>query len=218
MSIYNPEHRRDSPSARVGMAILRMSQAVKRLSLAEAEGEGLTPVQAQTLLFVRHTKSFLTSIGRLAAALSTTHVTAVGVVDGLIRRGLLTKEPSPYDGRVTLLRLTPDGERICQNLDRFGHSLEEALSQLDEAELAALEQQLGALVWSLHAAGALQVAEPCRGCVHFRENAAPDTAEPHHCQLIKRFLSEEDSRLDCPDHTPASNADGVSYSVDNVTN
>lgn len=218
MSIYNPEHRRDSPSARVGMAILRMSQAVKRLSLAEAEGEGLTPVQAQTLLFVRHTKSFLTSIGRLAAALSTTHVTAVGVVDGLIRRGLLTKEPSPYDGRVTLLRLTPDGERICQNLDRFGHTLEEALSQLDEADLAALEQQLGALVWSLHAAGALQVAEPCRGCVHFRENAAPNTAEPHHCQLIQRFLSEEDSRLDCPDHTPASNADGVSYSVDNVTN
>jgi DNA-binding MarR family transcriptional regulator len=199
------------------MAILRMSQAVKRLSLAEAEGEGLTPVQAQTLLFVRHTKSFLTSIGRLAAALSTTHVTAVGVVDGLIRRGLLTKEPSPYDKRVTLLRLTPDGERICQNLDRFGHTLEEALGRLDEADLAALEQQLGALVWSLRAAGALQVAEPCRGCVHFRENAAPETAEPHHCQLIQRFLTEEDSRLDCPDHTPASSMDGVAYSNGHAT-
>ncbi|CCF82706.1 MarR family winged helix-turn-helix transcriptional regulator [Nitrolancea hollandica] len=212
MSIYDPQHRRESPSARVGMAILRMSQAVKRLSLAEAEEEGLTPVQAQTLLFVRHTKSFVTSVGRLAAALSTTHVTAVGVVDGLIRRGLLTKDPSPYDKRVTLLRLTPDGERVCQNLDRFGHTLEEALGQLDEADLAALEQRLGALVWSLRAAGALQVAEPCRGCVHFRENAAPETAEPHHCQLIQRFITEEDSRLDCPDHTPVSSSNGIAPS------
>lgn len=216
MSIYDPEYRRESPSARVGMAILRMSQAVKRLSLTEVEGEGLTPVQAQTLLFVRHTKAFLTSIGRLAAALGTTHVTAVGVVNGLIRRNLLTKEPSPYDRRVTLLRLTPDGERICQNLDRFGHTLEEALGQLDEADLAALEEQLGALVWSLYAAGALQVSEPCRGCVHFRENAAPGSAEPHHCQLIQRFLTEADSRLDCPDHTPAPSTAGFTSSIHNV--
>lgn len=216
--MYDPEHRRDSPSARVGMAILRMSQAVKRLSLAEAEGEGLTPVQAQTLLFVRHTKSFLASIGRLAAALSTTHVTAVGVVDGLIRRGFLIKEPSPDDRRITLLRLTPEGKRICRSLDRFGHTLEKALNQLEEKELSALEQQLGALVWSLRAAGALQVAEPCRGCMHFCENAAPDTAEPHHCRLIQRFLSEEESRLDCPDHTPISsgNAAEGSSTVDNV--
>lgn len=216
MSIYDPEHRRDSPSARVGMAILRMSQAVKRLSLAEAEGEGLTPVQAQTLLFVRHTKSFLTSIGRLAAALGTTHVTAIGVVDGLIRRGLLQKEPSPFDRRVTLLRLTAEGERICENLDRFGHTLEEALSQLDDADMSALEQQLGALVWSLRAGGALQVAEPCRGCIHFHENAAPGTAEPHRCGLIQRFLSEAESRLDCPDHTPVA-AKGANVS-DNITN
>ena len=202
MSIYDPEHRRESPAACVGMAILRMSQAVKRLGLAEAEEEGLTPVQAQTLLFVRHTKPFLTSIGCLAAALGTTHVTAIGVVDGLIRRGLLTKEPSQLDRRVTLLRLTPDGERICQNLDRFGHTLEEALSGLDGADLAALEQQLGGLVWSLRAAGALQVAEPCRGCIYFKENAAPDSPAPHQCGLIQRFLSEAGSRLDRPDHTP----------------
>jgi DNA-binding MarR family transcriptional regulator len=103
VSIYDPEQRRTSPAARVGMAILRMSQATKKLSLAEAEGEGLTPVQAQTLLFVRYTKPFLTSVGRLAAALGTTHVTALGVVNGLTRRGLLKKEPSELDRRVTLL-------------------------------------------------------------------------------------------------------------------
>ena len=202
MSIFDPEQRRRRPAARLGMTLLRLGQATRRLTAAEAREIDLTPVQAQTLLFVRYTKSFLTSIGRLAAALGTTHVTAIGVVDGLVQRGLLVKEPSRTDRRVTLLRLTPAGEEACRRLDHFGQTIEEALGALDEAELAALERRLGAVVWSLRAAGVIQVAEPCHGCMHFQENAAPGAPEPHRCGLIDAFLSEEESRRDCPDHTP----------------
>lgn len=202
MSIYDPDHRGQSSVARVGMALLRMSQATRKLSQAEADEAGLTPVQAQTLLFIRHTKPFFTSIGRLAAALGASHVSAIGVVDGLIQRNLVIKETDTRDRRVTLLRLTAEGEATCRNLDRFGHSLEEALGQISGEDLALLERQLGAIVWSLRDAGVLQVAEPCRGCVYFDENVAPDSPEPHHCRLIQRFLSEPDSLLDCPDHRP----------------
>ena len=206
MSLYDPDQRRQRASARVGMALLRLSLAVKKLSQAQAEEAGLTPVQAQTLLFVRHTKPFLASIGRLAAALATTHVTALGVVAGLEKRGLLARLPSPEDRRVTLLRLTPKGEAVCRNLEDFGRALEAALSRLGEVELERLERHLGGLVWSLRELGVLQVAEPCRGCVHFRENAAPDSPKPHRCELIQRFLTEEESRFDCPDHTPVAPA------------
>lgn len=184
------------------MALLRLSQAIKRLTIAEATEAELTPVQAQTLLFVRYTKPFLASVRRLAQALGTTHVTALGVVDGLARRGLLVKEASADDRRVTLLRLTTRGTAVCQRLAHFGHTLEEALGRLDEEEQGQLERALGRLVWSLWAAGALQVAEPCRGCAYFVENAAASTPEPHYCRLIARHLSEQDARRDCPDHTP----------------
>lgn len=203
MTIYDPLYRRESRAARVGMALLRLSQAVKALTAAEVAGTGLTPVQAQALLFVRYTKPFLASVGRLAEALGVTHVTAIGVLDGLVRHGLVEKTTSSLDRRVTLVRLTPAGEEVCQRLSRFGHSLEEALGQLGDAELEALERGLGAVVWSLREAGVLQVAEPCRGCVHFQENAAPGSPEPHRCRLIQRFLSEADARLACPDFTPA---------------
>uniref|UniRef100_A0A7C2WHK8 MarR family transcriptional regulator n=1 Tax=Thermorudis sp. TaxID=1969470 RepID=A0A7C2WHK8_9BACT len=203
MTIYDPLYRRESRAARVGMALLRLSQAVKALTAAEVAGTGLTPVQAQALLFVRYTKPFLASVGRLAEALGVTHVTAIGVLDGLVRHGLVQKAPSPFDRRVTLLRLTPAGEDVCQRLSRFGHTLEEALAQLDELELEALERSLGAVVWSLREAGVLQVAEPCRGCIHFQENAVPGSPEPHRCSLIQRYLSEADARLACPDFTPA---------------
>ncbi len=202
MTVFDPELRQRSRAARVAMALLRLSHAVKAISSDEVKGLGLTPMQAQALLWVRYTKPFLASVGRLAQALGVTHVTAIGVIDALEREGLLTRETSQDDRRVTLLRVTPAGEEAVQRLERFGHTLEEALAGMDERELATLEHGLGAVVWSLRAAGLLQVAEACRGCVYFRENVAPGTSEPHRCDLIERFLSEQEARLACPDYHP----------------
>ncbi len=184
--------------------VLRIGQATRAVALQEAHAAGLTPVQAQTLLWVQRTKSFATTVGNLARHLGTTHATAVGVVDALAARGLLRREPDAHDRRVTLLRLTPAGEAAVARLHRWGHLLGEALAALSPEERAALERGLGAVVWSLRAAGLLEVAEPCRGCRYFEEHAVPDSAEPHRCRLIQRFLSEEEAQKDCPDHHPAS--------------
>ncbi|MBE3590512.1 MAG: winged helix-turn-helix transcriptional regulator [Firmicutes bacterium] len=186
------------------MALLRLSQAVKRIGIADARPAGLTPVQAQTLFFVRRTKSFLTTIGNLAAHLGTSHPTAVEVVNGLVARGLVVKRPDPRDRRVTLLALTPAGEEACARLDHWLDSLEEHLSGLDAEALDALERGLGAVIRSLQRAGLLVVGAPCRGCVHFREDAAAGAAEPHYCALIRRHVSEAEAAKDCPDHTPAA--------------
>ncbi|MDW7981549.1 MAG: MarR family transcriptional regulator [Thermomicrobium sp.] len=202
MTVFDPEIRQHSRAARVAMALLRLSHAVKAISSDEVKGLGLTPMQAQVLLWIRYTKPFLTSVGRLAQALGVTHVTAIGIIDALEREGLLVREASRSDRRVTLLRLTSAGEAAVQRLERFGHTLEEALAEMDENELATLERGLGAVVWSLRAAGLLQVAEACRGCTYFRENVAPGTSEPHRCDLIERFLSEQEARLACPDYQP----------------
>ncbi len=202
MTVFDPELRQRSRAARIAMALLRLSHAVKAISSDEVKGLGLTPMQAQALLWIRYTKPFLTSVGRLAQALGVTHVTAIGIIDALERAGLVTRQVSPIDRRVTLLRLTPAGEQVVERLDAFGHTLEEALTRLDEQELAALERGLGAVVWSLRSNGLLQVAEACRGCVYFHENVAPGTDEPHRCTLIERFLSEQEARLACPDYAP----------------
>ncbi|MBX6350016.1 MAG: winged helix-turn-helix transcriptional regulator [Clostridia bacterium] len=172
-------------------------------TLAEAREAGLTPVQAQTLLFVRDTKSFATSVGNLARHLGATHASTVGVVDGLVARGLLRREADPRDRRSTLLRLTDAGRRAADRLERWGHLLGEALAALPVEERGTLERGLGAVIWALRAAGHLEVAEPCRGCAHFRENAAPGSPEPHRCNLLQAFLSEEEARKYCPDFTPA---------------
>ena len=65
---------------------------------------------------------------------------------------------------------------------------------------------MGGVIWSVHAAGHLSVAEPCRGCRYFEENAVPGAAEPHRCALLQAFLSEEEALKDCPDHVPLAPA------------
>lgn len=184
------------------MALLRIGQATRNIGLGEAREAGLTPVQAQTLLFARDTKSFATTVGNLAAYLGSSHASAIGVVDGLVAKGMLRRERGQEDKRVTLLRLTPEGEDVCRRLARWGHVLGEALAGLSGEERETLERGLGGVVWSLRAAGHLWVAEPCRGCVYFRPDAAPGSPEPHRCALIEKFISEEEARRDCPEHTP----------------
>lgn len=186
--------------------LLRLGQATRAIGLEEAREIGLTPVQAQTLLFVKRTKSFATSVGKLATHLDATHASTVGVVDGLVGRGLLVRQTDPRDRRVSLLRLTAAGQEAVRRLERWGHLLDEALAGLSAAERESLERGLGGVIWSLRAAGYLDVAEPCRGCFYFDENAAPGTAEPHHCRLINAFLSEDEAAKDCPDHLPLASA------------
>jgi DNA-binding MarR family transcriptional regulator len=192
---------RDAPGMdRLIRSLLLIGQATRTIGLTEAREVGLTPVQAQTLLFVKRTKSFATSVGNLANHLGASHASTVGVVDALVARGLVERHTGPRDRRVTLLRLTPAGEETCERLSRWGHLLAEALTGLSEEERAGLEHGLGGVVWSLRAAGHLDVAEPCFGCAYFEENARPDDPEPHRCSLFDGYLSQEQTLTDCPDH------------------
>lgn len=191
------------------MALLRITTAVKKVTLAESAGLGLTPVQAQTLLFVRNTKRFMASMRRLADTLGTTQATTTGVVRGLEQRGLLTRVPDERDGRVTLLHLTPAGETLCDRLEDWAGDLTRSIERLDAATFDQLERGLAAVVAGLRDAGLIVVSEPCRGCVHFQENASPGAREPHRCALVGRYLSETDAAKDCPDHTPVGATHGA---------
>lgn len=185
-------------------SLLRLSRAVDGALREGASAFGLTPAQAETLRFAARIRPDMATVGQLARVLGVRHATAVGIVEPLIGRGMLERRPHPYDGRRRVLALTPSGRRMLTRLERITADLRSELRGLDAASLERLELGLGALVEALRRAGALVVAAPCAGCIHFRPNAAPGVPAPHRCAFIDRYLSEAESRMLCPEHAPAA--------------
>ncbi len=107
-------------------------------SEAAAASEKLTPQQHQALLVIRSSPAAVASVGRLAQRLRIRHNTAVELAQRLEAAGLITRQPSPNDGRSVLLRLSAAGEAKL-----------EVLTHVHRAELQQLRPEIMALLQSL---------------------------------------------------------------------
>ena len=113
-----------------------------RFSEAEAEKRGLTAQHYQALLTLRACpEENRLTINDLAQQLMIRHNSAVGLVDRLTKQALVTREPSPQDGRKVHLRLTAKGDRVLEKLaevhreelERIGPQLEDLLRHITHA-------------------------------------------------------------------------------------
>jgi DNA-binding MarR family transcriptional regulator len=97
-------------------------QALRRFLAFSEEGARalkLTPQQHQALLAVRaHVGPMAMSVGELADCLMIKNHSALGLVDRLIERGLISRATSPVDRRRVLLSLTPEGAELLETISR----------------------------------------------------------------------------------------------------
>jgi DNA-binding MarR family transcriptional regulator len=97
-------------------------QALRRFlaySEAGARALKLTPQQHQALLAIRaHAGPMAMSVGELADCLMIKNHSALGLVDRLIERGLITRATSPVDRRRVLLSLTEAGAETLETISR----------------------------------------------------------------------------------------------------
>jgi DNA-binding MarR family transcriptional regulator len=103
---------------------------------------GVPPQQHQAMLVIRGSpRRASLAIGELASRLKIKHHSAVGLVNRMEMDGLLTKSRDPDNHRQVLLRLTPRGRRLLENLSpvhkaelaRIGPSLRKMLEHLESA-------------------------------------------------------------------------------------
>jgi DNA-binding MarR family transcriptional regulator len=91
-----------------------------RRSEDAARAVGLEPQQHQLLLAIRGLPpGYEPTIGELAERLQVQHHSAVELIDRLEQRGLVRRERSQRDRRQVYVRLTPDGERLLEELSAF---------------------------------------------------------------------------------------------------
>jgi DNA-binding MarR family transcriptional regulator len=88
-----------------------------RFSQEAAEAAGLTPQQHQALLAIKGQPGRdHASVGEIAERLHLRHHSAVGLVDRLVARRLVSRTTATADHRRLEIRLTPRGERLLGGL------------------------------------------------------------------------------------------------------
>jgi DNA-binding MarR family transcriptional regulator len=115
-----------------------------RFSEVAAEKVGLTAQHYQALLAVCAAADGHVTINDLAKQLLIRHNSAVGLVNRLKSQGVVSREPSPDDGRKVILRLTAKGDRVLEKLAevhreelrRIGPQLEALLHHISQDETA----------------------------------------------------------------------------------
>ncbi len=201
---FDPSSQHGDVDKKIVAALERLSQAFRVLLQEEAQGRGLSPIQARFLVHLLHHGDDLGRVGRLAEEFGLSRATVSDAVRTLEAKGLVRRESWPRDGRVATLRLTPAGEEGAVRLSGWADVVEEQLGSFAPEEKEAAMRFLMRLISALQGAGVITVARMCVACRFFRPDAHPGSASPHHCALLDLPLSGADLRTDCPEHEPAA--------------
>ncbi len=100
----------------MGRWLRRLARVVRHLELESLEESGVTRAQGHALLTIQHMAR--PSMSMLAGEMGLAPSTVTRLVDPLVRRGLVSREPSPDDRRVISLELTTQGKRILRKLEQ----------------------------------------------------------------------------------------------------
>ena len=101
--------------------------------------------QLKSLFFISNEGS--TNSRRLAESLGVTPTNVTGIVDRLVKQGLVSRSEDGKDRRVLVLKATRAGEAMVARLrERKRKGFSAALSRMDDKELAMLHEGLAALV------------------------------------------------------------------------
>jgi DNA-binding MarR family transcriptional regulator len=128
----------------VRFLVLAAEREGKRMMAASLRHVGLTPAQSEVLEVVRQRGPLtLAELGRLVVCETGS---PSRLVDTLVRRGLLNREPAPGDKRVVMLSLTPAGQTTVEKAVEVGGVRDFIAQRLTSDDVDDLVRLLSRLV------------------------------------------------------------------------
>ena len=200
MTVFDPAHRSESLAARATLLLLRNVDAVQEGLTHAARREGLPVLQATLLVRTHLADSQVTTVSTLSEALRLTPPTVSDSLKALVRKGLLSRQRSPEDGRRVFFRPTLVGEEAARRLAVWAGPVEDTVARMSRSEQLSL---MGTLAHLLHdrVREGHQVEEPmCLNCSDF-EVLSWERGE-FRCRARQSWFSLEGLRTDCPGHSP----------------
>ncbi len=185
---------------RLADGLTRLAAVARQLDWQAAASAGLSPTQADILLFVsnRPEGARLTAV---AAHAGVRKATASDAVAALENKELLRKYADASDARAVTLKATPTGHEIAQSWPRSFAPVVAGLTQTEQ------EMLLGLVIKMIRQLQQRHLIAPQRTCVtcrHFRENVSPGTDTPHFCAFVGAPMGDRHLRVDCAEYESAA--------------
>ncbi|MBI2952781.1 MAG: winged helix-turn-helix transcriptional regulator [Chloroflexi bacterium] len=171
------------------MLLAKLSQALRSSVWQQGKRSNLTPTQVRTLVYLSDSTPEKRTLSALARSHGIALPTATGIVDALVRRNLVTREPNPGDRRSVILQLTAEGERIRREIVGWEATIQHIVDSLPSDRRDALLHTLKDIIASLRPVRHDQADRVCYTCDHFHPNAHPGDERAHHCTSLDQHLS-----------------------------
>lgn len=160
------------------VALRRIMRAVDLRSKALEKQVGLTVPQLLVLQVLNDQGRL--NVSEIANAVNLSQGTATSIVQRLVSKGLVRKEPSSADRRMVLVELTGPGKRKLEDApELFQEKFTERFEQLDSWEqkmLISAVERIAAIMnaEAVHAAPILQVGEFAKANEPGQEDLPPE--------------------------------------------
>ena len=141
----------DPLARRVAEGLRKVSIIIRSRAWKEAGIRGITPLQGQTLEFLRRQAGHAATISTLASELAVSLPTISDMVRTLEKKGLVQKSRSLQDARIVAVRLSARGKRMAGGTRGRRDFLEGAAAQLTISEQEVLLQNLLKILRTLQA-------------------------------------------------------------------
>lgn len=196
--VLDPNSHEGNVSSKIVFALERLSH-VFRINWWEANKQfQLSPLQMQILTTLRF-QPHLGLVTAMAAYLQLTNATVSDAIQTLDLKGYVQKVSDPEDGRRRILRLTPAGAEVAEELSLFANQIGDLVATLPNQ--AVFLASLLELMQLLQVNGFIPLQRMCTTCTHFRRVEGGIT--PYYCQLMEKPLAVQELRIHCPEYEPA---------------
>ncbi|MER3417014.1 MAG: MarR family transcriptional regulator [Gemmataceae bacterium] len=199
-SCFDPGQQQRDVDAKIVAALERLAHAMNNALQDASYAQELSPTQAQFLVYLLYREDSEHNLTELARHFRLRVPTVSDVVSTLVAKGLIERNPSHWDRRMRLVRLTAEGRRKARRIAQWAESLRWQVRQMDAEVKPQFLATLLHLIARLQQAGLITVARCCTTCLYFQPGVHDDPQRPHHCGLLDIPLYLHDLRADCPDH------------------
>jgi DNA-binding MarR family transcriptional regulator len=198
VSVFKLDDQNSNLDNKIVAGLERLSQVFRILLWEKAKEHGLSPIQIQLLIFIKHHSQEKSTVSYLAQEFNLTKPTISDAIKVLEQKKIIKKSVDANDTRSYTIQLTAAGIKIVSETENFANPLIEIVSKSNQGDKLVLWENVYSLISQLNKLQIISVQRTCFNCRHYSmKNKNP------FCSLLEQKLQVQDIRIDCDEFEAA---------------